>query len=525
MMAEPPIQSKDPLPASSWSNRILIAALVGILFLTLYPFRFAFGRHPSGHVLPFLLNGWGKQGGPFDAFLNVLLFVPYGFGLAERFGEQGKSRTATLGATLAAGALLSYTIEFLQFYIPLRDSGWEDVLTNSAGSVTGFLLFEVCGAVALRFLSETERLRGAWLTLWRSVLILLLYFGLWSVISVLLQKQIQLSNWQPDTLLVVGHTASGQVGSGWKGEVYRLELWDQAVPDLIAQRLTSQGPADALAPAALAAYDFSGSPPFQDQRHFLPELSWTPQTPVATDAGAAVFDGKVWLTSRIPVSAWVNDVRAAQQFALLVRCEPAEITGTDGRIVSVSQTSGPPNLELRQEDTNLIFWFRTPLSVKRSRLAWDIPDIFAAKQPRDLLFSYDGSDLSLFVDGKKERRSYGLGPGAALAQLFRRVKPGELEGYRYIFYALVFFPAGCLLGLACRNLAARPLAQSLLMVLGTLLPAVLFEIILVHVSGHPISSGNVALSVLVALGGSLWVNADGGALNRLLGSRYPGPAL
>jgi VanZ family protein len=182
-------------------------------------------------------------------------------------------------------------------------------------------------------------------------------------------------------------------------------------------------------------------------------------------------------------------------------------------------------LELRQEDTNLVFWFRTPLSVKRSRLAWDIPNIFAPKQPRDILLSFDGSDLSLYVDGKKERRSYRLGPGAGLAQLFRRVKPAELEGYRYIFYALVFFPAGCLLGLASRNLAARPIAQSLLMVLGILLPSVLFEINLVHVSGHGISSGNVALSVLLALGGSLWVNADGGALDRLLGSRFPGPAL
>jgi VanZ family protein len=525
MMAEPPMQSKDQLRASSWSHRILIAAVVGILFLTLYPFRFGFTRHPSGHVFPFLLNGWGKDGGPFDVFLNVLLFVPYGFGLAERFCEQGKSRAATLGATLAAGALLSYTIEFLQFYIPLRDSGWEDVLTNSAGSVAGFLLFELCGTVALRLLSETERVRGAWLTLWRSVLILLLYFGLWLAISVPLQKEIQLSNWQPDSLLVVGHTGSGQVGSGWKGEVYRLELWDHALPDQIARTLTSQEPADAVGPASLAAYDFSGSPPFQDQRHFLPELSWTPQTPVLTDAGAAVLDGKAWLTSRVPVSAWVNDVQAAQQFALLVRCEPADVTGIDGRIVSISQTSGPLDLELRQEDTNLVFWFRTPLSVKRSRLAWDIPNIFAPKQPRDILLSFDGSDLSLYVDGKKERRSYRLGPGAGLAQLFRRVKPAELEGYRYIFYALVFFPAGCLLGLASRNLAARPIAQSLLMVLGILLPSVLFEINLVHVSGHGISSGNVALSVLLALGGSLWVNADGGALDRLLGSRFPGPAL
>ena len=524
MMADGPIDSKDPLRASPWSNRIFIAAVVGIAFLTLYPFRFVFSRHLPDHAFPFSLGGWGKAAGPFDALLNVLLFVPFGFGLAEKLSAQGKSRAATLAATFGAGALLSYVIELLQSYIPMRDSGWEDVLTNSAGSVVGFVLFELWGGVALSLLSETERVRGAWLTLRRSVLILFLYFGLWLAISVPLQREIQLSNWRPDSLLVVGHTASGQFGSGWKGEVYRLELWDHALPDQFARSLTSKEPVDAVGPTSLAAYDFSGSPPFQDQRHFLPELSWTPQTPVLTHSKTAVLDGKAWLTSRGPVSAWVNDVQAAQQFALRVRCEPAQGTGMDARIVSISQTSGAVNLELRQEDTNLVFWFRTPLSVKRSRLTWNIPNIFTAKQPRDVLFSYDGSALSLYVDGKKER-SYPLGPGTGLAQLVYRAKPAELEGYRYIFYALTFFPAGCLLGLASRNLAARPVAQSLLMVLGILLPSALLEIILVHASGHGISPGNVALSILFALGGSLWVNADGGARSRLLGARTRGSAV
>ena len=312
MMADGPIDSKDPLRASPWSNRIFIAAVVGIAFLTLYPFRFVFSRHLPDHAFPFSLGGWGKAAGPFDALLNVLLFVPFGFGLAEKLSAQGKSRAATLAATFGAGALLSYVIELLQSYIPMRDSGWEDVLTNSAGSVVGFVLFELWGGVALSLLSETERVRGAWLTLRRSVLILFLYFGLWLAISVPLQREIQLSNWRPDSLLVVGHTASGQFGSGWKGEVYRLELWDHALPDQFARSLTSKEPVDAVGPTSLAAYDFSGSPPFQDQRHFLPELSWTPQTPVLTHSKTAVLDGKAWLTSRGPVSAWVNDVQAAQ---------------------------------------------------------------------------------------------------------------------------------------------------------------------------------------------------------------------
>src|SRR5277367_4800468 len=110
-----------------WSNRILILATAGILFLTLYPFRFDFHLASPSGTSPLFLGKSVKPAGFLDAFLNVLLFVPFGFGLAERLRKSGKSFAATLALALAAGALFSYTIELLQYYIPKRDSGWEDV--------------------------------------------------------------------------------------------------------------------------------------------------------------------------------------------------------------------------------------------------------------------------------------------------------------------------------------------------------------------------------------------------------------
>ena len=75
--------SDDSVGGFNWSNRILILALAGILFLTLYPFRFNFSRHLARPLFPFSLGGWGKEIGRFDDFLNVLLFMPFGFGFAE----------------------------------------------------------------------------------------------------------------------------------------------------------------------------------------------------------------------------------------------------------------------------------------------------------------------------------------------------------------------------------------------------------------------------------------------------------
>src|ERR1700677_2861145 len=112
-MSNPSSRSTYDQPASSWSNRILILATAGILFLTMYPFRFNFHLLPNG-ASPFFL-GKSQKSGFFDAFLNVLLFIPFGFGLAEKLRERGKSFAFTLAISLLAGGLFSYSIELLQY--------------------------------------------------------------------------------------------------------------------------------------------------------------------------------------------------------------------------------------------------------------------------------------------------------------------------------------------------------------------------------------------------------------------------
>src|SRR3984885_4129443 len=172
-----------------WSNRILILATAGILFLTLYPFRFDFHLLSPAGTSPLFLGKSLKPAGFLDAFLNVLLFVPFGFGLAEKLRERGKSFAFTLAISLLAGALFSYTIELLQYYIPQRDSGWEDVFTNGSGSLVGWVTYEILGSCVLR-----ESL----LTLRRALVILLIYFALWFAASFLRQRNSRLSNWRAD---------------------------------------------------------------------------------------------------------------------------------------------------------------------------------------------------------------------------------------------------------------------------------------------------------------------------------------
>jgi hypothetical protein len=220
------------------------------------------------------------------------------------------------------------------------------------------------------------------------------------------------------------------------------------------------------------------------------------------------LDGASWLTTSNAVPDLIANLQKTNQFTVRLLCTPAETSGSDGRIISISQPSGPPDLTLRQEDTNLAFWFRNPLSVSHANLTWYFPAVFAPGRTRDILYTYDGSNLSLFIDGKEQTLTYRLGPGTALAKLVRRVKSGELEGYSYIYYALIFCLPGAVLGMAARNLPPPRGAASFWLASAFLIPAALLEWILVSTSGRSFSPKYLGLSLLLAVGSFLWVNSD-----------------
>src|SRR5260370_17882576 len=160
--------SQLPQESSQWSNRILILSLIGIFYLTLFPFRFDFTAPHSRNASPFFLGPTLKHGENLDFYLNILLFVPFGFGLSDQLRKRGVSRGRTMILALAAGAVTSYVVEFLQFYIPTRSSGWDDIPPNTAGAVAGFLLFDRFSKMLLKPLSAWEERLEAWLSLRRA---------------------------------------------------------------------------------------------------------------------------------------------------------------------------------------------------------------------------------------------------------------------------------------------------------------------------------------------------------------------
>jgi len=493
--------------SAEWSNRIFILSVIGIVYLTIFPFRFDFSAPHEYQTSPFLLGTSTKPSHyiGMDFFLNVLLFVPFGFGICAQVRKRGGGIWTSFLLALVLGVFTTYLVELLQLYIPARDSGWLDVFSNTLGSVTGFSVFEFCSDAVLPWLSIGEDALSSWISPRRTAMVLLAYFAICFGISALLQKESRLSNWDPESFLVVGNDASGN--NPWTGKIFGLQIWNRALPDETVRHIARQQPADDARAGMLASYDFTGEPPYLDKTNFLPAIQWTPQQPHFTAGHMPELNGTFWLSTEVPLENLMERITKTSQFTVHLTCETS--TGdVNGRIISFSRSAGNVNFLLRQEGRSLVFHLRNPLSASRFFLSWYVHGAFEPGKVMDIVASYDGSDAFLYLDGKRVPQNYRFGPGAGVAHHFSLAQTEVLDGYITVYETVIFAPAGLLIGIAARKWDATESAGRWTLILCWLAPTVLLEILLMGVSGRRLWIEDIVYSVIFGLAGMLLVNAD-----------------
>lgn len=87
-------------------------------------------------------SGWGYWT---NILINIGGFVPLGFFVLACFGPEPGARRAAL-LTIAFCGAVSLTIEILQGFLPTRDSGLTDVITNTLGGALGVMLYSLTPA-------------------------------------------------------------------------------------------------------------------------------------------------------------------------------------------------------------------------------------------------------------------------------------------------------------------------------------------------------------------------------------------
>jgi VanZ family protein len=113
-------------------------------------------------LAPFLERPWNEFNPNWSYCKNVLIniggFIPLGFFFCAYFASVRCLDRAVL-ATIVLGGVVSLTIEVLQAFLPTRDSGMTDIITNTLGTGIGAMLY-TCESV--RALLATVRLGGLW---------------------------------------------------------------------------------------------------------------------------------------------------------------------------------------------------------------------------------------------------------------------------------------------------------------------------------------------------------------------------
>ena len=150
-----------PFPSARYarSSRLVayltVAYLLLVVYASLYPFTD--WRVPNDDATRFLFGGWPSYIVASDVVLNILAYMPLGL-LLTLLWMGRVPRWVAVVLSVAAGMLLSLSIEFAQAYLATRISSSVDVLTNSIGALWGAVAARVWGERWL-LSGELRRLR------------------------------------------------------------------------------------------------------------------------------------------------------------------------------------------------------------------------------------------------------------------------------------------------------------------------------------------------------------------------------
>ncbi|NET57874.1 MAG: hypothetical protein F6K47_17470 [Symploca sp. SIO2E6] len=310
--------------------RIVACGILLVLVATLLPFNFTFQDSLDIKAIAKLFR---TKSNLTDWLGNLLLFIPFGFGLAclsqksntqlcskilvqtdagtRGHGDAEKMNVLPLNSTwyklrgivliigvLVASFSLSLTVELLQAFLPGRAPTGSDLLLNSISGLLGFWVFhrwrtKVLSSPVVRVEATSKRLWLPQLTVsWFGYLIFAI------AISLALQTGTNLSNWDDSFPLLLGNETTGD--RPWQGSIAQLSLVSQAlsqgeVASLFAAprnpnrnnaqegatfSLTKQGnrgrreEEPSFSKDILADYQLVGQGNYQDQTKQLPDLVW-----------------------------------------------------------------------------------------------------------------------------------------------------------------------------------------------------------------------------------------------------------
>lgn len=473
------------------SIKITFFIFVLILVTTLYPYNFSFKEKDDGLVHYFLILELRKSSF-LDAISNILLFLPLGFVLAGCLNKRIRLEGVTsLAITTLISFGLSYTIEFLQGFLQTRVSTLVDVFSNSIGALFGFFCFHLlkCKGKIMHYTSNFVE---------RNLLQLFLgYAALAFLISIFLSLFTSLSNWDKTFYFLLGNERTGN--RPWRGYISEIYIADRAISETeVAYAFSGKDLFDSIRDSLVASYQLTGIGRCRDKIGHLPDLVWRGE-PLDVQQGEEVFLGtNHWLTTVAPAEYLAERIMKSSQFSLIVTAATADtMQSGPARIVSFSADPSHRNFTLAQQDNNLVFRLRTPLTGENGTNPQPIvPNIFSTTKPHKLIITYDGSILMVYVDDVHNFHIFEFNPVSTLISYLFPLNEVSMKSVKILYYALIFIPFGISLALAVKMIRRHFVIQVLILCGGVLLTPFLLEGITVGISGRVMRFENLLISII-----------------------------
>ncbi|ELS01431.1 glycopeptide antibiotics resistance protein [Xenococcus sp. PCC 7305] len=480
------------------SQTIIVLSSFIILFVTLLPFDFSYPDSFSWNDLKTIATTVSPPG---DIAVNLVLFMPFGWGLATLFSTKRFNLTKTILLTLIVSFSFSTTIEILQIFLLLRRTTPTDVVNNSLSGVLGGVFF----------LLVRNRLKGCYFSFSKKLflkiflivwLIYLISIG-WALIS--LKDATKLSNWEPQFPLMIGNEQTGN--RPWKGEMSYFYLSDRFLPQSIIEKfLTADNQPQLLQDYLLGYYSFE-EPKLQyfDQLGNLPSLIWQEKNikKITKSASSSiVLDENNWLQTEIPPKQLTKKVQNNSQFTIVTKIKSNDKKQQGAaRIFSLSENIYQRNLSLEQLGSDLKLRLRTTLTGNNGRN----PELILRNFFDDLAFhqiaiAYNAQQLKIYLDSVENIYTLKLNSEAAffwsILYFMGSKTPIYMDKskfYNFLYHNLLFMPFGFLLALILIMSPKKKMSFLLIFLLGTILPSLIIETILLLTDN---ATGNLSYKLL-----------------------------
>ncbi|BAZ17411.1 hypothetical protein NIES4071_92890 [Calothrix sp. NIES-4071] len=482
---------------------LVIVGVAAVAVATLYPFDFSV---PTNFSLGAIFERFDNTSFFRDQVNNILLFMPLGFGITSILLRKNVSLLIQIVAVVVAGACLSLTVEFLQSFLPSRDPTPADIFNNTVGSFVGLLSFYVLDG--RKFRSTLDYIQNSRVSNSRTSIVVFFagYILITFLIGISWENNVTLGEWNKNFPLLIGNERTGD--RPWQGSVSQISIADKAFSDSEIERIFSNpNYLTSVNNAILAKYEFDGKDNYRDITGQQPDLLWQGQVSKShsNQKGVSV-DSSRWLKTVEPVRLINKRISETSEFTIITTVASANLNQKGpARIISLSGDPMHRNFTIGQDRTNLALRLRTPITGQNgSDIDLVVPNVFADTNPHRIIITYAKGKMRVNIDKPENVYAFNL------LELYP-------NNQKVFAYAMMFIPLGLYLTVLT-IMVKRKAFNQILFISGIVLPSLIIESMLIHVSDKNLSLMNLALGMFFTACTALIFKAR----SMMLGNGYNG---